>query len=116
MKRVPSLPFGIPSCAVLPGRAKDPDGFIATSAVHPMTNRKVFVSAEAVRIMGNEFGMVGREEIAGLKEDLANANHRISQLELELKEADALTDGIDGLMRQGFVPKRAAGRPKTKAT
>lgn len=116
MRRVEALPFGVRSCSVLQNRAKDPDGFIATDATHPLTNLRVFVSAEAVRIMGHQYGMVTREEVAGLKEDLSDANHRISQLELELKEADRLADGIDGFMKQGYVPKRAAGRPpKAKA-
>lgn len=117
MKRVPSLPFGVPGCSVLPGRAKDPDGFIATAAKHPFTDRRVYVSAEAVRIMAAEYGMASREDVFALREELAEANHRIEQLEQELAEADLVQQGIDGLMKHGYVPKRAAGRPpKQKAT
>jgi hypothetical protein len=99
---------------VLPGRAKDPGGFIATEATHPFSNRRVYVSAEAVRIMANEYGFVSREDVAGLREDLADANTRIAQLEQELEEADRFQSHIDGITKHGFQVKRAPGRPSLK--
>ena len=116
MKRIASLPFGVPGCAVLSGRAKDPDGFIETAGRHPFSDRRVYVSAEAVKIMGNEFGLVERDEHTALREELRVALDRIDELELELAEADRFQSNIDGLTRAGLMLKKAPGRPpKTKA-
>lgn len=116
MKRVPSLPFGATGCAVLAGRTKDEGGFIETAATHPLTDRRVYVSAEAVKIMANEFGYIARDEHAEMKDENLRLHLRVRELEDELAEADKFQQGIDGLTRKGLMLKKAPGRPpKTKA-
>ena len=114
MRRIERLPFGVNSCAVLQNRATDPEGFIATDGIHPLTGRRVYVSYEAIRIMGHQFGMATREEVAGIREDLADANHRIAQLEQELNDATLDFQAIDRLESKGYQARKKAGRPLSR--
>ena len=79
MRVVTQLPFGVRGCSILPQRKTDPEGFVViTTPPQPSPNQ--YVSAEAVRVMGNEFGMVPQERASELRFE----NH---ELKRELNEA-----------------------------
>lgn len=84
MKVVLSLPFGARSCSVLHSRVTDPDGFVQAPPCRGC-GLPQHISAEAVKIMGNEFGMVPK--------DLASAD-RFRMHELEAENA-----GLRGTIR-----------------
>lgn len=117
MKRVPHPPFAHPGCAVLTGRTRDDGGFVQTDSVGRIQNldKPVLLSAEAVRIVAEQWGMVTREEVAGLREDLADANHRIAQLEQELNDATLDFQAIDRLESKGYQARKKVGRPRKAA-
>jgi hypothetical protein len=94
MKVVQSVPFGVKGCAVT-GRSGDREGFIETTS--KATGDRLHISAEAVKIMGHEFGMLPKDEalanrsrIFELEQALTEANDTIARnerLEIELVEA-----------------------------
>lgn len=79
MKVVPAVPFGAKSCLVLHQRTTDPDGFVVAPACRGC-GQPQHISAEAVKIMGNEFGMASKDELIDLR-------FRLHQSEKELNEA-----------------------------
>jgi hypothetical protein len=110
MRRVQGLPFGVPGCAVFRSRREDPDGFIDTG--QQIAGLPLYVSAEAVRVMGGEVGLVPREQVAEAKAEALTLRHRVTQLEDELDSVNRELDGIDGLTKRGLVVRKAPGRPK----
>ena len=77
MKVVPAVPFGARGCSIT-ARPADPQGFIQVNS--PVSGDRLHISAEAVKIMGNEFGMIPREQAIDMR-------FRISELEKELRSA-----------------------------
>jgi hypothetical protein len=94
MKVVPTVPFGVKGCNVT-GRSHDREGFIQVNS--PVDGARLHIGSEAVKIMGNEFGMLPKDEalemrarIFDLEQSLTAANDTIARnerLEVELVEA-----------------------------
>jgi hypothetical protein len=94
MKVVPTVPFGVKGCSIT-GRSHDREGFI--EAISKTDGQRLYVGSEAVKIMGNEFGLVSKEEalesrarIFDLEQKLTDALDTIARnerLEVELVEA-----------------------------
>lgn len=125
MKVVPSVPFGVRGCSVLHGRTADPDGFVALPNCRGC-GMSQYASGEAVKIMGNEFGMVPKEkavsnrfEIHQLEKDLAEAREQVAgyqALEEEyvkaretIAEYEHIRDTLTELGEQGLTTKQVKG-------
>lgn len=121
MKVVPTVPFGAKGCNVT-GRHADRDGFVQVNS--PVDGARLHVSAEAVKIMGHEFGMVPKEEAIDLRfrlhqseKDRDEALDRIADIErlesdlLEahetLRERDEILAVFAELAEQGYTASRA---------
>lgn len=77
------------SCAVIPNKTVDPEGFIDTRNVLPGIDRQVFVSVTAVREMGRLIGLVDPSEVEQLTQDFAATEQqlwdRLAELYAELE-------------------------------
>lgn len=58
------------ACAVIPGRSKDPEGFVDTGVVAPGWDPYIYVSVAAVKEMGRLIGMVPKAELDAIAEEL----------------------------------------------
>jgi hypothetical protein len=74
----------------------------------------LLISEAGAHILGRHLGMLEPSEAAKLKADLLTAQHRVSQLEEELAEADAFIDGTEAPVRRGMRVARPPGRPPKK--
>ena len=125
MKVVPSLPFGVRGCTVLHGRTADPEGFVELPRCRGC-GMSQYASAEAVKIMGNEFGMVPKDraiesrfEINQLERDLTDAREQVAgyqALEDEfvkaretIAEYEDIRDTLSALSEQGLTTKQVRG-------
>jgi hypothetical protein len=123
MKVVQSVPFGARGCAVT-GRSADREGFIETTS--KATGDRLHISAEAVKIMGDEFGMISRDDAIALRFDLHEAQKNLREAEdkiadmerLEsdlvdaretIAERDDILATIDALGEQGLTVKQIKG-------
>lgn len=113
MRTREGLPFGHAGCPIT---GKTAGKFIDTGHVIRVGNKvqPLFIHHAAATILGRHVGMLDREDAAALRADVITLNHRISQLEDELSEADAFIDGTEALARKGLQVKRPPGRPKKK--
>lgn len=125
MKVVPSVPFGVRGCSVLHGRTADPEGFVALPACRGCGMTQ-YASAEAVKVMGNEFGMVPKDqaisnrfEINQLEKENAELTQTIRDqelLEAELVEAretisraDEALAIFERLAEEGYTAHKVSG-------
>jgi hypothetical protein len=106
------------TCAIIPGRgaASEKGRWLDTHNELTGWDPHVYISEAGASEVARMIGWVHPEDVAALNEELQVANDRIAELEQELAEADEFKGHMDGLMKHGYVPKRAAGRPpKQKA-
>lgn len=74
----------------------------------------VYISDVAAEAIAQMAGWVPGYQFQQAEAQIAELNERIDALEAELAEADDFKNHMDGLMKHGYVPKRAAGRPPKK--
>ena len=119
MRFIEHLPPGARPCAVIPGRHRDPKGFIDTGINLPGIDPHIYLSYEGVKQAALIFGFVEGEVYAGLHEDLTERIHeletQLQDAQDELSRADGLIDAIDVLESANFRARHKPGRPKTKA-
>jgi hypothetical protein len=113
------LPPGAPPCAVIPGRQKDPKGFIDTHVSLIGIDPPVRVSYEGVKQLALKFGFVEGEEHHSLREELTDRIHELetelAETQAELQRADGYLEAIDVLESANFRARHKPGRPKAKA-
>jgi hypothetical protein len=127
MKVVHQVPFGARGCAVT-GRTADADGFIQQNS--PTEGHALHISAEAVRIMGHEFGMVPKDEaiqlrfeLHELQRELREAQQTIRDQELlqrelaeakeTIRESEDILATFEALASQGYDSKKVKRLLKT---
>jgi hypothetical protein len=118
MLYIENLPPGARPCAIIPGRQKDPKGFIDTGNELVGFDPHIYCSYEGVKQMALKLGFVEGEEHHSLREELTD---RIHQLETELQDtqeqlsqADGYIEAVDLLESAGFRARHKPGRPKQK--
>ena len=87
MKVVPSTPFGARGCSVT-GRTADVDGFVQVNS--PVDGARLHISATAVKIMGNEFGMIPRDEAVDLRFKLHATEKENAELRQTIRDQELL--------------------------
>ena len=112
MKRIDSLPFGARGCAVLGNVTRDPEGFIAVPSPPPVNQKRLFISAQAVKIMAHEFGMVTKEDALEFRFRIQELEKQLELAEDEAAEATLVLESFDALGKKGITAKRVGGRPK----
>lgn len=109
--RVVEKPTGKPGfCAVISGKAEDPQGFVHTGQIIPGWDPEVVVSATAVREMARLFGFESPESYAQLEAERDEAVARAEALEAERDELQRRFDAIDILASAGFRARQKPGR------
>jgi hypothetical protein len=119
MLYIENLPPGARPCAVLPGRQKDPKGFIDTGNDLLGIDPHVYLSYEGVRQAALRLGFVEGEEHHSLREELTDRIHQLetdlADTQEQLAQADGYLEAIDVLESANFRARHKPGRPKTKA-
>jgi hypothetical protein len=112
------LPPGARPCAVIPGRQRDPKGFIDTGNELPGFEPHIYCSYEGVKQMALRMGFVEGQQHQEVVRDLSA---RLAACELELDEtreqlsmADGYLDALDVLKMRGATEHKRGGRPKQK--
>lgn len=120
MRFIEQLPPGARPCALIPGRQKDPKGFVDTGNELVGFDPHIYLSYEGVKQAALIFGFVEGEVYASLHEDLTERIHeletRLQETEEQLAQADGYLDAIDVLESADFRARKKAGRPKQKVT
>lgn len=88
------------ACAVIPGRSKDPEGFIDTGNTAPGWDPYIYISATAVKEMARMLGMVPKEEVEGA---LATVEEAKADLETALAEIERLRPVEEALASVTFL-------------
>jgi hypothetical protein len=89
--------------------------FLDTGVESPYIEPWVAFNVQVLKDLAKEVGMVPEEELAAANEIIAELEHRVHQLDLQIQEQDSYLDGIDGLTKAGYMVRKAPGRPKKKA-
>ncbi len=83
-------------CAVIPGRAQDPEGFVKTGLVLTGVDPEIEISVEGVKQLGKVIGMVPKEVVEEARVQIAQAR---ADLEHALAEIERLRPVAEYLER-----------------
>lgn len=93
MRLVP--PDNLPHrCAVIPGRAKDPDGWVQTGVVLNGWDQEVEISAAGAREIGRKVGMVPKAEVEEYLEQVRAMDSEIQYLDERCAELETASNAI----------------------
>lgn len=129
--RYADKPQGRPgTCALLPSRYEDPEGWIVTGLVQPgfyedhggwdpEINVSIAGLKEAARLASEALEKRGQPgfyhtDYGEKCEENARLLARVEELEQENNRLQQAFDSIDGLGKSGFVIRKAPGRKKKK--
>jgi hypothetical protein len=109
--RLQEKPKGRPgTCAVIPGRATDPEGFVATGHIVPGWDPEMTFSAAGIKQLANVIGLPSKEAHQALKEERDVLQARVEQLEAENEELSRFADAIDTIESRDFRARKRPGR------
>lgn len=74
-------------CAVIPGRTKDPEGFVVTGHVLTGWDEPIEVSVAGVKELGKKVGLVPKEQVEELE---ARLNELIAEVAVLRQRADEI--------------------------
>lgn len=103
------------TCAVIPGRgAAEKEGFIDTGNELQGWDPHIYISMAGARAIAAFIGWASPEATDAQAAHAAELQARIEELERENDRLQDEADHVHGLMKHGYTPKRAAGRPLSK--
>jgi hypothetical protein len=118
MRFIEQLPPGARPCAVIPGRQKDPNGFIDTGNELVGFDPHIYCSYEGVKQMALRMGFVEgdihKQIVDDLEMRIALTGRELEETRDELARTDGLIDAIDTLESANFRARKKPGRPKAK--
>lgn len=99
-------------CAVLPFKGNsNAAGFFDTGS--DLDRQRVYVSFDAVCEMARLLGWVGPSQLREKDAQIASLQHRVDELEAEVREADKFAESAEyTLAKFGTKVQRKPGRPK----
>lgn len=114
-----SKPDRFGSCAIIPGRVSDDDGFATENTIieglhGPIT---LYFSATGVRQLAQRYpqlALVPKGQLELAREHLASTETLLAEAVEALEAAEVQLDRISGLQREGFKVVRVMGRPPLK--
>lgn len=116
MRLQPKAPGKPGTCAVIPGRATDPEGFVQTGHIVPGWDPEMCFSVAGVKQLANVIGLPSRDAHREVVEERDALKARVEQLEAENQELATAFDAIDALESKGLRARRKPGRkPQEKA-
>jgi hypothetical protein len=116
MRFIEHLPPGARPCALIPGRQRDPKGFIDTGNELPGFEPHIWCSYEGVKqaalIFGFVEGHLHNQTVDDLEQRLAMCQKELDDAQEQLSQADGYLDAIDTLESANFRARHKPGRPK----
>lgn len=114
-----SKPDRFSSCAIIPGRTADPEGFVTEhrdlEGLHgPIT---LYFSVTGLRQLADRYprvGLVRAEQLGAAEEALDNALAEAARLKDYIAELERFKESVAGLTRHEYQIRKPMGRPKEK--
>jgi hypothetical protein len=113
MRRVERPVFSPQICAVTL-RGQDDDWFDTGTDLRGIDPR-VYVSGAGCRLAAQAIGWHAPEVVEERDGRIAALERELSELQLQLREADKVIDAIDVFESRGFTTRKKPGRPPSKA-